>query len=240
MAKVGDNYLELVDKFIFMGGSIRHMAMTEEQKLRTMIVYEVYQIWISNKQIKPMDVCRRVSSRIYADMLARAEHDATYAELCQKLNIRPGMNREYSKLANDVATLDHLVGRFNAPTLNFEKHKVIDASDWLITEGMKSGNDRSVINGAKLKMDLFKGFDERQQGFDNIAETDINITGDVSVVKPDKENYSDEFKKQLAIKNGLTVHEVEDLLMNDKGEYETAPQEEEREPDIFERAEKDG
>ena len=38
--KVSDKYLALVDKFIFMGGSIRHMAMTEEQKLRTLIAYE--------------------------------------------------------------------------------------------------------------------------------------------------------------------------------------------------------
>ena len=37
--KVSDKYLSLVDKFIFMGGSIRHMAMTEEQKLRTLRTY---------------------------------------------------------------------------------------------------------------------------------------------------------------------------------------------------------
>jgi hypothetical protein len=38
MAKVSDKYLAVVDKFIFNGLSIKHVAMTEEQKLRTMIV----------------------------------------------------------------------------------------------------------------------------------------------------------------------------------------------------------
>lgn len=239
MARVGDNYLELVDKFIFMGGEIRHMNMTEEQKLRTMISYEAYQVWMSNKQIKAMDLCRRISSRIYSDMLERSHHDEYYAELCERLNVRPGKQREYSKLSNDVATFDHLVGRFNTPTINIEKAKVIDASDWLLTEGMKNGNERSVTSGAKLKMDLFKGFDERQQGFEDIAETDINITGDVSVVKPDRENYSEEYLKKLADQYGISQREVEDLMLNDKGEYETAPKSVEREKDIYERSEEE-
>ena len=65
------------------------------------------------------------------------------------------MPRAYSKIANDVQTLDHIVGRFNQPTRNIEKAKVIDATDWLIEEGMKSGNDRSVSSGAEKKMKLF-------------------------------------------------------------------------------------
>lgn len=237
MAKVSDNYLELVDKYIFMGGEIRHMNMTEEQKLRTMITYEAYQVWIGNKQIKAMDLCRRISTRIYGDMLERAKHNEEYAALCERLGIRPGKPREYSKLSNDVATLDHIIGRFNNPAVNIEKHKVIDATDWLITEGMKNGYGSDVEKGIKWKMALHNNFDERQQGFENIADTDINITGDVSVVKADRENYSDEFKEKMMKKHGLTMREVEDLMMNDQGEYETAPVEEEDERDIFERSE---
>lgn len=235
--KVSDGYLELVDKFIFKGIELRHMRMTEEQKLRTMIAYEAYQVWITNKQIKAMDICRRISTRIYEDMLSKAAHNPYYAELCDKLGIRPGIGRDYSKLANDVMTLDHIIGMFNAPTAHIERAKVEDASDWLITEGMKSGNDRSVKSGADLKMKLHKDFDEQQQGFDNMADTDINITGDVGVVKVGRTNLTPEEKKKLSIKYGIPEKEVEDLVMNDEGLYETAPEEVEIGKDIYERNE---
>ena len=233
MAKVSDKYLSVVDKFIFNGLSIKHVAMTEEQKLRTMIVYEAYQMWMTDKQIDPMDTCRRIASRIYGDMLMRAENDAHYAALCDKLNIRVGVPRDYDRLANDVYTFDHIVGRFHEPARNIEKAKVMDASDWLIREGMKSGNERSVKAGADIKMRIFKDFDEEKQGYDNIANTDINITGDVSVVKPDRQNYTDEEKREFAKRFGLPMREVEELVRNSDGVYETAPIEEEKEFDIF-------
>lgn len=231
--KVSEKYLSLVDKFIFMGTPLKHIAMNEEQKLRTMIAYEAYQVWMTNKQIRPMDLCRRISSRIYGDMLARAEHDPHYKQLCEQLKIVPGKQRDYSRLANDVQTLDHIIGLFNAPTANIEKAKVIDASDWLIEEGMKSGNDRAVKNGADLKMKLHKDFDEQQQGFDNLANTDVNITADVSVVKPNRTNYTDEQKRALAKKFGLPEREVEELIRNSDGVYETAPIEAPEEYDIY-------
>lgn len=233
--KVSDKYLDRVDKFIFSGCSLKHMAMTEEQKLRTMIVYEAYQVWMSNKQIRPMDLCRRISSRIYADMLARADKNPEYRSLCEKLKIRPGVARDYNRLANDVQTLDHIIGRFNAPTRNIEKARVQDASYWLMEEGMKSGNDRAVEKGANLLMKMNKDFDEQQAGFENMADTDINITADVSVVKPDRTNYTDEEKVRFAKKFGLPVKEVEDLLANAEGVYETAPMDDtgEEAPDLF-------
>ena len=231
--KVSDAFLEKVDKFIFMGGSIRHMAMTEEQKIRTMIAYEAYQVWLTNKFIRPTDLCRRIAARIYADMLEKAETDARYAEICRKMKIYPGSVRDYNRIANDVQVLEHIIGRFSVKCKNIEQAKVQEASDWLIEEGMKSGNDRAVKNGADLKMKLHKDFDEQAQGFDNIADTDINITGDVSVVKPDRVNYSEEEKKKLAKRFGLPDKEVEELFRNSDGVYETAPEDEEEEPDIF-------
>lgn len=235
--KVSDGYLEKVDKFIFNGIPIERMNMTDEQKMRTLIAYEAYQMWMSDKQVRATDLCRRIAARIYADMLQRSHHDEKYADLCRKLNIREGVPRDYSRIANDVQTFDHIVGRFNNPTYHIEKAKVIDASDWLIEEGKKSKNDRSVANGAKLKMELFNGFDEHRQGYDQLANTDINITGDVSVVKPDRVNYTDEEKQRFAKKFGIPMKEVEELVAGSDGVYETAPVDADEEEDIFIREE---
>ena len=235
--KVSDNYLELVDKFIFSGVPVKDMHMTDEQKMRTMIVYEAYQVWLNNKQIKAMDLCRNIAARIYSDMLNKSMHDPSIAQLCERMKIRPGKCRDYSKLSNDVQTFDHIVGLLNRTAVHIERAKVEDASDWLISDGMSSHNANSVKSGADLKMKLNKDFDEKQQGFENIANTDVNITGDVSVVKQDVENYTDEEKRKFSKQFNLPEKEVEELILNDRGVYETAPEPEEIEKDIYERNE---
>ena len=87
------------------------MAMTEEQKLRTLIAYEAYQVWMSNKQIRPSDLCRRIAARIYGDMLLRAETDPHYRDLCEKLDIRPGVPRATENALSIIAA---------SSTLNWE------------------------------------------------------------------------------------------------------------------------
>jgi hypothetical protein len=238
--KVSENYLAVVDKFIFHGFNIRNMGMSEDQKLRTMIAYEAYQVWLSDKQIRPMDLCRRIAARIYGDMLAKAEHDEHYRDLCMKLKIQPGVPRNYAMLSNDVQTLNHIIGRFSNPSANIEREKVLDASDWLIEVGMKSGNDRAVKSGADLKMKLYKDFDEQQQGYENIAATDVNITGDVSVIKPGRMNYTDEQKRALARKFGMSERDVVDIVKKNSGVYEVEPTDGEQETDFFVKAEEEG
>lgn len=230
---LGSKYLSVLDKYIFMGGGLQHMDMSPAQKLRTMIVYEAYQVWMSNKQIRPMELCRRISSRIYGEMEERARVDETFKRILETNVIDPSKPRGMNALAKDVEALDHIIGRFNNPTVNIEKAKVIDASDWLIEHGQKTGDGRDVAKGAELKMKLNRDFDEREQGFDDIAKTDINITGDVSVVKSDKVNYTDEEKEAFARKYHLKPSEVIDMVKNDEGVYESAPMEEEEEEDIF-------
>ena len=58
-------------------------------------------------------------------------------------------------------------------------------------------------------------------------------TADVSVVKPDRTNYTDEQKREFARKFGLPEKEVEELIRNSDGVYETAPLDAEEEHDIF-------
>jgi hypothetical protein len=52
-------------------------------------------------------------------------------------------------------------------------------------------------------------------------------------VKPDRTNYTDEQKRALTKKFGLPEKEVDDLIRNSDGVYETAPIEVEEERDIF-------
>lgn len=222
MAVVSEKYLQKVEKHIMGGIPIERMNMTAEQKLRTIITFEAYQMWISNKIVDPVELCRRISERTYSQMLFRAAYDPEMAEFCRKAGITAGRKRSPVEISNDVRTLDFIIGRFHEPVANIERAKVVQSSDWLIRYGMTYGNDRSVSSGAKLKMALYRDFDEKEQNFDRIAETDVNITGDVSVIKAGQVNLTEEELEAVRKRYKINKKEAEDLFLNENGEYETA------------------
>ncbi len=226
MAKVRDSYLALLDKWLYHGYTLQSSRMTDDQKLRTEIVYEVYQIWLQHKQIDPMDITRQVADRKYRQMIEAAKIDPEMKERCEKLGIRyvsegttEIVRRGPTAIYNDVVALNHIIGTYTAPVTNIEKAKVVHASDWLIKHGMESGDGRDVYKGADLKMRLNKEFDEREQGYEDMANADFGITSDVSVVKPGQRNYTDEEKKAFAKRFGLTTKEVVDLVEMKDGTF---------------------
>ena len=211
----------MLDKWLYNGYStLDGMAMTPPQKLRTQIVWEAYQVWLQNKQINPMDLCRKVSHRLYKQLLDKSSYDADTKAFLEDAGIREGSVRTPSELSKDVATLNHIIATFTAPTADIEKAKVVDASDWLIQHGKRTGDGRDVAKGADLKMRLHKDFDAKEAGYEDMANTDISITSDVSVVKPGRTNYTDEQKKALAKQYNITVNEVVTLEQNADGVWE--------------------
>lgn len=236
MAKVSDTYLDLLDKWLYNGHALQHANMTEFQKLRTEIVYEAYQVWLQQKQIDPMDLVRQIADRKYRQMIEASRQDAEVAARCEELGIgyvSPGSDeitrRSVKQLYNDVEALNHIIGTFTAPVTNIERAKVVHASDWLIQQGMKTGDGRDVYKGADLKMRLNKEFDQQQAGYEDIANTDIGITDDVSTVKTDRHNYSAEEKKRFAQKYGISQKAVINMIEKEPGVFE----QEEDDTDIF-------
>ena len=227
MSKLGDSYLDLLEKWLHHGYSLQSSKMTAEQKLRTQIVYEAYQVWLQNKQIRPLDLCQRISARTYEQLLRTSTHDEKIAAFISSAGIREGMTRSMTQLYNDVKALNYIIGHFAAPTQHIEKAKVVDASDWLINHGMQTGDGRDVAKGADIKMRLYKDFDEKELGYEDLANTDVNITEDVSVVKPDRKNYTDEQKKAFAKRYGISEREVVTMIETEDGVYEAAKKDDE-------------
>ena len=226
MAKIRDSYLTLLDKWLYHGYPIQASQMTEEQKLRTEIVYEVYQIWLQHKQIDPMDITRQVADRKYRQMIEAAKIDPEMKDRCEKLGIRyvcegttEIVRRGPTAIYNDVVALNHIIGTYTAPVTNIEKAKVVHASDWLIKHGIQTGDGRDVYKGADLKMRLNKEFDEREQGYEDMANADITISDDVSIVRPDRKNYTDEEKRKIAKRYGISEKAVIELIEQDDGSF---------------------
>lgn len=236
MSKLSDKYVDLVERWLYGGVNIQSMAMTPSQKYRAMVVYEAYQRWLQDKQIRPLDLMRKLSAREYPVLLMRADNgDAKAQELVDDMRIRPGIGRSLTELSNDVALFNHIVDKFQTPIDAIEKAKVVDASDWLIREGMKMGDSRSVKSGADLKMQLYGNFEEKDDPTANQPKSDINITMDVSVIKPDKQNYTPEERRRIARRYGLTDKQVIDLMQNNDGTWQIPGEqpEEDQQPDVF-------
>lgn len=213
-------YLERVEKCILSGVPVEDMNMTVRQKFRTRMTYEAYRIWMANKQIRVREVMERLAAREYDFLAKKAQGgDKEAQEYVRELRITPGVPRSMREIEKDIEALNHIIGAFAAPTNYIERAKVVDASDWLIREGQKMGNDKAVAAGAKIKMELNSNFEERMSAEERMTPQEINITGDVSVVKTDRVNYTEKEKEAMRRKYGLTRKELEEVIQNEQGEY---------------------
>ena len=236
MSKPSEKYFDKVERWLLGGITIEKMIMSPDQRFRALLAYEAYKIWLQDKQIRATDIMRRIAAREYPVLLQKAAAgDSKAIEYVDAMNIRPGIPRTPTEISNDVALFNHIIGRFDVPTENIEKAKVQDASDWLIREGMKMGDPRSVKSGADLKMQLNNNFQEKENAAEQMPDSEINITGDVSVVKRDRVNYTDEEKKKFARRYGLTDKQVVDMIQNSEGTWQMPDEQPEPEPekDIF-------
>lgn len=234
MSKPSPTYLDKVVRWILGGIDISKMAMSPEQRFRASIVFEAYQMWLQDKQMRPTDTMRRLANRAYPYLMEKAKNgDKAAMEYVEALDIRPGKSRTITEIANDVAVLNHLVSHFNVPIDDIEKAKVQDASDWLIREGMKMGDVRAVKSGADIKMQLYDNFKSKETASDQIAVGQINITGDVSIVKRDRKNYDPKYVEQMRRKYGLSKADVIEMIQSEDGTYQPFGLEDDEEKDIF-------
>lgn len=236
MSKPSEKYFDKVERWLLGGLKIEKIIMSPDQRFRALLAYEAYQLWIQDKQIRPADIMRRLAAREYPMLLRKAEEgDQRAQEYVDAMKIRHGVPRTPTEISNDVALLNHIIAKFDVPTEAIERAKVQDASDWLIREGMKMGDARSVKSGADLKMQLNNNFQEKENAAEQMPDSDINITGDVSTIKRDRVNYTDEEKKKYARKYGLTDKQVIDMIENSDGSWSMPDEEPEKEPekDVF-------
>lgn len=224
MSQPSKEYLTRIEKWLLGGLTLERMNMTVKQRFRARLAYEAYQIWLQDKQIKPADLMRRLSNRDYAELLDRANHGDKEAETyVEALHIQRDIPRTISEISNDVYVFNWLVGRFAQSETHINRAKYQDAADWLIRTGMKMGGKEgisAVDKGAEKLRALENDFKEKENLSDNMASLDILITGDVSVIKGDLTNYSEEEKKKLMEKYKLTPTEVKEMVQNEDGVYE--------------------
>lgn len=229
MSLPSKEYLSRIEKWLLGGLTLERMNMTLVQKFRARLAYEAYQVWMQNKQIRPADLMRRLAARDYDELLRQAAQGNEDAQLyVGALRIRKDEPRTVSEISNDVYVFNWLVGRFSTSESHINRAKYQDAADWLLRTGMQMGGKEgisAVDKGAEKLRVLENNFQEQENAADSMAGMDMQITGDVSVIKSDRVNYTEEEKKRLAAKYHLTPTEVRDMIQNEDGVYEAVDEE---------------
>lgn len=199
------------------------------------ICAEFYKRWVQNNDIDPRTTCRNIARRDYTLFVSQAGQGnkeaqemvmALHIDIDDEGNIKP---RTVTELNNDVAVCNHIIRFFQTDESPRHKAMYLSSAEWLIRTGKQQNNDRAVDKGMQALANVYGNFVEDKDATDEMPDMSrIAITQDVSIVKHDRINYTDEYKRKMARKYGLTVKDMQQIA--DEESLNATP---EKAPDYF-------
>lgn len=239
MSQITKGTLARIDKWLSCGTSLEMAFPKLEQRYRMQVCGEFYKRWQQNNDIDPRTTCRNIARRDYElffNQAAQGNQDAQAMVLALHItlddegNIRP---RTVTEINNDVTVCNHLIRFFMTDESLRHKAMYLSSAEWLIRTGKLQNNDRAVDKGMQALANVYGNFQEEKDATDEMPDMSrISITQDVSIVKRDRVNYTDEYKAKMARKYGLTAKDMQDI--EEDALLATKPErEEEEEPDYF-------
>lgn len=240
MSQITKGTLARIEKWLSCGTSIEMAFPKLEQRYRMQVCAEFYKRWQQNNDIDPRTTCRNIARRDYElffNQAAQGNKEAQAMMLALNIrlddegNIRP---RTITEINNDVTVCNHLIRFFMTDESPRHKAMYLSSAEWLIRTGKQQNNDRAVDKGMQALANVYGNFQEEKDATDEMPDMSrISITQDVSIVKRDRVNYTDEYKAKMARKYGLTAKDMQDIeedaLLATKPERE----DEDTEPDYF-------
>ena len=218
MSAITENTLARINKWLSYGTSIETAFPKLEQRYRMQVCAEFYKRWTQNKDIDPRTVCRNIARRDYELFMNQAAQGnkeaqdmvlALHITIDDEGNIKP---RTVTELNNDVTVCNYLIRFFTTDESPRHKAMYLSSAEWLIRTGKQQNNDRAVDKGMQALANVYGNFQEEKDATDEMPDMSrIAITQDVSIVKRDRINYTEEEKLRLARKYGLTAKDMWDI-----------------------------
>lgn len=238
MSQPTQNYIDKVVRWAYGQIDLQKMNMRPDQRFRARLALECYHKFMENTAVPVRQMVKRIAARDYALLVKNAAMGIADAqEMVATLGItqdpQTGVvsTRSETNIANDIYVINQLCSRLNVSKQHIQKAMYEDNITWLMGFGRKTGNVSAIKeaqrNLEKINND-FRGDEDPQEQMPN---TQINITGDVSVVKEGRQSLSDDERKRLMRKYGLTEKEYAQELEEINGVWQTPDEEEEK--DIF-------
>ena len=243
MSLPSQKYVEKVVRWSYSGVALDKMNMNPEQKFRAQLCVECYRLFVEDSSVPIRTLVKNVAARDYSLLMKNAEMGMEEAQqMVAALGIRRHpetgaiLPRSETAIANDIWVIDQLTARLNLSKKHIHRLMVEDDIDWLRDYGRQTGTWQAVNKAADKIMKLNNDFKDDDDPQEQMPDTDINITGDVSVVKQGRSTLSDEEKERLRRKYGLTEKEYAQELEEINGVWQ-APDPDEPEKDIYETME---
>ena len=234
MSQPSQNYCSKVEKWILGGVPLERMNLRPDQMFRAHLVTEAYEHWIASPHIEPRRMLQNFAQRKYAFLLKCAQEGNQEArEMVEALHITEHSVRSANEISNDVYLLNYLVGKLSTPKKHLHR-KMFEANiEWMQNFGRDTGTWQAVKQANQDLAKLNNDFKDEDDPTEQMPETQINITGDVSIIKADRKTMTNEERDRLRRKYGLTEKEMAQQLEEIDGVWQAPDDEEEDEKDIF-------
>lgn len=239
MSQLSAGYVNKVMAWTTSGLPIEKLHMTLEQKFRAQMCLECYRVFMNNSGTPIRTIVKNIAARDYKQMMDYADKGNEAAiEMVAALGIRRDPDtgaislRSETNISNDIWLVNQLLGRLNTSKKHIHMAMVEANVEWLSEFGRQTGTWQAVKEANQEMFKLHNDFKDDDDPQEQMPNTNINITGDVSVVKSDRQSLSDEEREKLKKKFGLTEKELVTELEEINGVWQE-PNPEEEEKDIF-------
>ena len=240
MSQLSPGYVDKVVSWTTSGLPIEKMHMSLDQKFRAQMCLECYRVFMNNAGTPIRTIVKNVAARDYKQMMDLADmgNDAA-REMVQALGIRRDPDtgaitlRSETNISNDIWLVNQLLARLNTSKKYIHMAMVEANVEWLSEYGRQTGTWQAVKEANQEMFKLHNDFKDDDDPQEQMPNTNINITGDVGVVKEGRESMSPEEREALRKKYGLTDKELAVQMEEINGVW----QEPEEEHDVFEENE---
>jgi hypothetical protein len=209
-----------------------------EQQFRARLCLECYKLFSENTSVPIRKLVKNIAARDYrmmADQAKLGNEEATAMMTALGIVQDPVTGvitvRSETNISNDIWVVNQLLARLNVSKKYIHKAMFEDNISWMMNYGRKTGTWQAVKQANQDLAKINNDFKDDEDPQNSMPNTNINITGDVSVVRSDRQSLSDEEREKLRKRYGLTDKELSVQMEEINGVWQ--PMEEEEEKDIF-------
>lgn len=239
MSQPSQNYIDKVIRWAYGQVDLERMNMSLEQQFRARLCLECYKLFTENPTVPVRKLVLNISARDYKNLFAQADlGNESAAQMIAALGIYRDdatgvvVPRGTTAVANDIFVINQLVGRLNVAKKHIHKAMFEDNISWMMNYGRKTGTWQAVKQANQDLAKINNDFKDDEDPQEQMPNTNINITGDVGVVKEGRVSLDDAEREKLRKKYGLTEKELAVQMEEINGVWQE-PDPEEEKPDIF-------
>ena len=218
MSQPSQNYIDKVVRWTYGQVDLARMNIPLAGQFRARLALECYMLWQQNKTGN----VRRMVQNIVA---GSEEAQAMVKALGITRNEETGAvsARRETEIANDIYVVNQLVGRLSVAKNHIQRAMYEDNIEWLIGFARKTGNVTAMREAQRNLEKINNDFKDEENPADAMKPgAERNITGDISIIKPDRTNYTEEELKAFAKKIGAKFEDVQEMIQNEDGIYVSA------------------